>query len=311
MLRNTLLLVMLLGTLSSCEKEIEYKGKELNNFLVLNAKLTEGETIRIELTRSNTIFENKAIKTIGDADVQLFIDGEYVETLQAYNFFKDAPNYNQEHYSGEAYYYLYNTESVKAGSTYTIKIKHSDYNDISASTQVPSKADAWIKNIESENGNLNYTVAIKDEPGKNFYRLRVKGCYDYQTINGVNETGCTYLGYHSVSTKDPVLSFNRIIDEDSFTDYPDNVYLLFDDELFDGETYELKFSIRGEKTDDADIEIIQLDENLYRYYNTVQMRDYYEDYAFSEPVRVYSNIKGGAGVLGSNNSHLMTLENHN
>ncbi|MCG8580221.1 MAG: DUF4249 domain-containing protein [Bacteroidales bacterium] len=308
MIRTIILLAIICFAATSCEKEIEYNGKELNNFLVLNAELIEGETIRIDLTRSNTIFENKSIKTIGDAEVQLYIDGVFAETLDVYSYFEGAPNLNHEHYITEEYYYLYITKSVKAGSNYTIKVKHPDFEEINASTTVPPKADARIKSIEKVNGMHNYTLVINDPPGKNYYRLRAEACYEYPNYEGETERSCYNLFYYDLNTKDPILSFNKIIDEDSFTDYPDNVYLLFDDELFDGESYELKISIWAENPEDVSIEILQLDENLYQYYNTVQMRDYYEDYAFGEPVRVYSNVNSGAGILGSSTSKLLKLE---
>ncbi len=273
---------------SACETEIDYNGKALENFMVLNAKLEADSLISCRITRSNTIFEDRYIQSINDVKVNLYCNGELVGAGNP---------------AGGGYFHWLESKAIQ-GNEYTIKAEHLNYKSTSANTSIPEKANAWVSDIRhTENGYREVMVTIDDKPGANFYKLQVSVISTYDYSYG-------YMRYSSFSSKDPVLNHNKVIDDDSsFSDYPYNKYGIFNDDLFDGEVYHLKFTTDGSAMyEKLIIDIQQISEDMYLYYNSTQFNDYYGDDPVIEPVRIHSNVNGGAGILGSSNSNYIYKE---
>ncbi len=289
---------VILLTGSACETEIDYNGKALENFMVLNAKLEADSLISCRITRSNTIFEDRYIQSINDAKVNLYCNGELVG---AGNFL------------GDGYCYWPERKAIQ-GNEYTIKAEHPNYKSTSANTTIPEKANTWVSDIRhTENGDQEITVTINDKPGANFYRLQIFLAYQEDPDYPADPYYGHEYGYGAsnfYTSKDPVLNHNKVIDDDSsFSDYPYNKYGIFNDDLFDGEVYHLKFTANGSSSfEKLIIDIQQISEDLYLYYNSTQFNDYYGDDPVIEPVRIHSNVNGGAGILGSSNSNYIYKE---
>jgi len=281
---------------SGCEKEIEYDGKALDNFLVLNAQLEADSLIRCHLTRSNTILDKMPIQHIGDAKVELYKNGTLLEVL-AYD--KDG-------------YYKSLMNRAFIGNEYEIRVDHPRYNQIFAKTTVLTRSDTDYASVKYSHAteNLHYTVQLNDLEGEDFYRLQVLYYSTFYDYDGNEVTGWRPCYFES---DDPVLNNNKVVGEDSdFSDDPDNDYAIFNDDLFDGEIYHLKFEVGEynclEKLKDIQVNVQRLSKDMYKYYKSVQTRDYYDGDPFVEPVRVYTNVNGGAGIVGSATSNYMRFD---
>lgn len=84
----------------------------------------------------------------------------------------------------------------------------------------------------------------------------------------------------------------------------DHTYRIFPNDLFQGKDYTLNVYIRKDSGNPwgeverrlVKVEIQSLTESLYLYQRSVEIASN-QDY-FQEPVKVYSNINGGYGILG-------------
>ncbi len=277
----TLLLIMC----TACETEIDYKGEDLENFIVLNANLQADSLISCKISRSSTIFDNLGTSLIRNAEVNLYCNGELV----------GAGVYGV----GASYYW---EEKAIEGNSYTIKVNHPQYKSVNATAKIPTKADAYVSDANFD-GEVEFTVTINDKPGANFYRLLVFQKNQYWD-NAPDGEQVPYYDYYTTyfSSDDPVLNYNKIVNDDSsFSDIPANTYGIFNDDLFDGETYHLKLTPWS--LNNIVIDVRQISKDLYLYYRSVQDSDWYGDAPMVEPIKIHSNVNGGAGILGSSNSN--------
>ncbi len=267
----------------SCEKEIDYKGKGLENFLVVNSLLMPDSLLKCKVSRSNTLFDEGEIQMIEDAKVEVYKNDELLEVLP----------YSQKGY--------YRSASLKPeiGQNYRFKVIHTKYPDVSCKTTIPSAPVVSVSScVMHDDNNYDVTLAINDLPGDDYYRIVAYTFGEHYEHN--------MLAY--VGSNDPVLNFNKVVVDDSeFTDYPDNYYKVFDDALFDGNTYELRLSLYLWEPSDLYIVVQHLTKDLYLYYSSVQSHIYYDDDPFSEPVQIHSNVNNGAGIMGGLSQTVMEI----
>ena len=87
------------------------------------------------------------------------------------------------------------------------------------------------------------------------------------------------------------------------------MFAIFSDELFQDKEYTLNVYIKLDNFIDADqyvkVEIHSLSENLYKYLRSVELASNGDN--FSEPVKLYSNIKWGYGILGAFSRNLKII----
>lgn len=175
-------------------------------------------------------------------------------------------------------------------------------------------------------------VKFKDEENfKNFYRIKLTQWSilgdGYEQSNKVEfkqsaqiENNDFYREASYFSSNNPVFiqnnnSMEEIFGDDLFSNT--NPFLMFSDEFFDGETYELifdvilyKYSVSKEgyesgmdykyelfSHNELEINFYQITRDYYLYLRTI---DAYENNLgiFAEPVQIYSNVKGGIGIIG-------------
>lgn len=226
-----------------------------------------------------------------------------------------------------------------------VEKKYPVYEDRSAydeNGELIERVDTFYNVQENFNLKIKYRDK-KDE--RNFYNFSFNiinvyynDGYEYQTIEPVFRTSKSeiekigedyntywyFMSGHFFATNDAVFEQDRASLE-SIIDGLDDFYyegnsLMFGDELFDGKSHEFDFmlSINKEKyryddyyPDEPDevylyVTLSHLSKDYYFY-----MRSYeaYEDFfpLFSEPVQIYSNVKGGIGLLGSSSSSVVTV----
>jgi hypothetical protein len=161
---------------------------------------------------------------------------------------------------------------------------------------------------------IKFTVNIADRANyKNFYRLKVKHRSYYD--NGTYSEHNTYFNSED-------LVFGSTSETELFEEENTNYYHEFNDNLFDGKTYGLTFSIstfqynyfpgKEPKPDpwspttikqELFINIESISPSYYYYLNSRAKNNEYIE-IFTEPVQIYNNIVNGIGILGAYNTSI-------
>jgi len=306
----------------SCINDIEFNGEQQKPMLVLNSFVTPDSVVKVLLTRSKFFLDNYTKSdTIINAEVKLFVNDIFVEKLN--------PGTNG-YYTG--------TYFPKENDMLKFVANSSQLGEVTATTNiVPKQAIIGIDSssvslgvypqvqYSSYNGGpfiadttgysystgLDLRIRFKDAPNvKNYYRLVLKA-KSYYTDGKVVENTV------NSSSDDLVFGSNNTDILGEMSSY--YLYNEFNDQLFDGKTYELKTRAYFQKTksiikpntskpttigvdtitrQELIVVLQSISESYYHYLKTIAANQSGEDF-FSEPVQIYSNIQNGLGILGS------------
>lgn len=312
--------------LFSCEKVIEFSGDEVKTKLVLNSILMPDSVVKIQLTESRFFLDNNDLfNKIDDAKVILWKDGDSIESLQN---------------AGKGYYV--GTYVPREGDNLRITASHSGFDPIECETQIVSptpiiavdttntrveirettvgeyKNGKWIITdtidyLESIEGDIDIT--LKDPADiAGYYAIRLD-------LHIRHQTGNVHVQPVYYSSNAPVFKTNNELALSDDDDYLDSrLSHLFSDELFDGREYKLKIKIYpfnyGYWTDEKSkitnmaiqVTLQSLSHSCYMYLKTREANS--DSDFFTEPVQIYTNIKGGIGIFGnySNSIHCIELK---
>lgn len=315
--------ISLLIVLTSCETVIDFNGKDTAPLLVVNSIISPDSVIKVHVSESRFFLEEDSkFVNINNATVKLWVnDLEYEQLTPA----------NNGIYQGK---YI-----PKSGDKLKITAKNSNYSEVSASTEIiPAnpilsvdtnsvileKTPLLSYNYNSPtvvdtlgyliNNELKLKMNFNDPANQeNFYKvsLRMKLYFS---------DGSTQIGKYYFSSEDVV--FGNTSASGIFDESTTNYYNVFSDELFNGKPYGLKLSANfysyvysnnvPSKLKSKDepvnvtkneliVELQSISKSYYLYLKTRDASSSYVDF-FSEPVQIYSNIKGGIGVFGSYNT---------
>lgn len=307
----------------SCTNEIEFSGDQQQPMMVLNSFLTPDSVVKVQLTRSKFFLEDDTkFEVITNADVKLFVNGSFVEKLN---------HTSNGYYSGS--YFPKENDIVKF-IAYAPQLSEVNASTIIAPKQLITGIDSssillgvnpiFEYNYVGPNYNpiydtigysynkgLDLHIRFKDQANlNNYYRLVLKSRMYYSN-------GEIMEGPVGASFDDLVFGNNNtdILGESS-SYYSFNE---FNDQLFDGKTYELKMrvfysysklhegaSLTTSPQVDVNtpikrelvVELQSISESYYHYLKSVSANEG-ADMFFSEPVQIYSNIENGIGILGS------------
>jgi len=306
----------------SCTNEIEFNGEQQKPMLVLNSFVTPDSVIKVLLTRSKFFLDDDSkFDTIINAEVKLYVNDIFVEKLN--------PNTNG-YYTGAYFpkendmlkFVAISPQLGEVAATTNIVPKQAIIGIDSSSVSLGVYPDVQYSSynggplIADTTGyrystGLDLRIRFKDTPNvKNYYRLVLKGKSYYTNGKVVENT-------INSSTDDLVFGGSQTDILGEMSSY----YLFneFNDQLFDGKTYELKTRVYFQKTKlikkpntskPTDIETVtvsrqelivvlqSISESYYQYLKTIAANQSGEDF-FSEPVQIYTNIQNGLGIFGS------------
>ncbi|MFV0589761.1 MAG: DUF4249 domain-containing protein [Draconibacterium sp.] len=311
----------------SCEKEVEFKGDELDPLIVVNGIVTEGDTVAVLLTKSKSVFEEEYLYTfVTNAEVNLYVNDVFAETL--------TPQKAEAWDTGELYDTGEYAGSVKAvaGKTYRLEIAVDGFDPISCETTVPKPVEilAWDTtsvgetgysgfasitefNVEfNDNGQQHnyYRIQSTSKGGRERIRYTPDGTMQYTDTIVIEPESSEWIDILNAQLNDAINDADEFI-----SGTPDNRFAIFKDDSFNGSKMKLRFQIRNNfyyyypamgSSNESDgnfrernISLFSLSKEYYEYLNTANLHYYFEDDFFSEPVQVYSNIKGGIGIWGA------------
>lgn len=321
-MKHILCLGILLAT-TSCMKEVDLEHLRPDPKLVLNSVASQGEPLKASLSRTWFYTEDYPNVTIEDARLNLYVNDRLIGEM---NWKVEE----SEYYSTSNYVSSY---IPVAGDKIRIEAEKDGFRGVMAEDVIPGKPA--LKKLVAETykednpyysyEKRRYKVTFNDDP-------RANDCYlikfslgspvydtDYQQSDSPQFTGeYSWSREYIDFTSDPVFSdkisiLDRVLGNDWLSGSGGRP---FSDELFNGKEYTMTLdSNSGSHTywpyeeerepDSIRVYLYAISEPYYKYLSAVaslsdgSLNNDLADIGLAEPVRVFSNIKGGLGIFGT------------
>jgi len=283
--------------------------------LVLNGLLDTDTNAQIIISHSVGAFSGGRPSFISDANVLLYKDDQFIDSLLLDMTNLIYVNYDDDYNVDSLAMYYYKSDSIAdKNTTYRIEVDHYDYPSISAETFIPD--DITVYNIDvdttSNEDKIGLTFSFGDDANQqNYYRLKLFSSCTKEWENGdgdIEELG--FRGDTRFMSNDP--SFPSDIPFDGYTFEGNNV--IFTDALFNGQQKTITLDVISNlKYADCDTVIIRFStfsNDTYSYYNS--LGDHSEKGELGlfggEVIPVYTNVENGLGVLISTNTQQIYLK---
>ena len=289
--------------------------------LVLNGLLDTETNVKVVISHSVDAFSNNVPSFIRNANVTLWQDDLFIDSLKAdmtdlvYVFYDSD---NSELDSLPMYYYKSNFTPQK-NQTYTVEVSHPDYPSVYASTYVPEDMVVYDIDIDTTltDERIGLTFSFDDNAyQENYYRLKLfssckKVWEDYDGyIQEIDFRGDVVFMSNDLSFPSNVRPFDLM--EGSYSFYGDRV--VFSDALFNGQKKTITIDVETElKYADCDTIMIRFStfsDDTYSYYNSLIDHSGKGELGLfgGEVIPVYSNVENGLGVLISTNAQKIYLK---
>jgi hypothetical protein len=284
--------------LAACEKEVEVNLPKSDSKIVLNCIMSEDSLFSVSVTRTKKLYT--------DDNASIIIENAVV-ALYENNVFKENLPYVAEGV------YTSKTFRPTNGNKYKVVVKANGFKDAYAEEELIKQAtisDVNFKDSVYSNQNDTYGVVsfMIDDPKtvSNYYELEVdliSYIPDFGSGPGSGNppTDSIRMVYPTfMLIKDEALKENYTPSGiDGETDYGTDV-LQFSDKFIDGKNYKVEAFISSSSLDYSDsmmVKIKSVSKSYYEYKRTVLQQGNVGP--FSEPVKVFTNVVGGTGILGS------------
>ena len=284
--------------LYGCERDVNFGEKEPAPKIVVNAVINaQSDTNLIKISESVFDFSGQKPSVVENPEIHLNINGKecnqlWLDTIigvHAYYKFTSKLNIGDK--------IEFSAHTPKHG---TVK----GYDIVPANNVKIKKIDhSWF--VKDGRGYLRLYVTLKDNPQeRNFYRIvvRTKGDVVHPSIQEPNNI----WALKNIFIDDEMLFHNPTETEEKGS--AANFYRLFTDDLFQGKEYTLNIYIEEANAMDdtwidyarqyVKVEIHTLSEKLYQNLHSQELATGTTGDVFSEPVKIYTNMQGGYGILG-------------
>lgn len=227
---------------SACTTEVDLKALRKPPKLVLNSRLAAGDTVTARVTRTWFYTEKQPDILLPDAEVSLYVDGEWKERMR----WQPADRrYGREGCFLSAY-------RAASGDRIRIEASAPGYEKSWAEVTIPAASPLSDVQLSSRTYSYpghtrivtDYDLTLRDDPAeKNYYIVELEEGYRFDSIP---PSGPVY-SWVSVAldfSRDPVFA-DQATALDKFFGHDGSSYLsgqAFADDLFAGKEYVLKFS---------------------------------------------------------------------
>ena len=285
--------------------------------LVLNSIIDTDSEVRVLVSHSVGAFEQIIPSCITDAEVLLFENNQFVDTLMIDLINTDAVYYFNTLGENQILMNYYTSDIIpNSGSTYSVEVNHPNYESITASTYVPE--DVIIYNIQidtvTDDEKIGFSFSFNDDGiQQNSYRLKIfSSCMKIK----LDQYGDTlfyeeFSGRSEMMSNDP--SFPGGIPFEGYTF--EGRQVVFTDDLFNGQEKNISIDVITDEYSYSDCDTITIQfstfsDDTYSYYNS--LADHSEKGELGlfggEVIPVYSNVENGLGVLISVNAQNIQLK---
>ncbi|MCX6224584.1 MAG: DUF4249 domain-containing protein [Bacteroidia bacterium] len=270
--------------ITSCSKVIDISIPDKERKIVVNGLISPDQPVRINLSTSLSVLEKDDFVFITGGVVSLFNEAGLIGKFQE---------------ESGGFYFLPDFKP-QVGQSYRLTASGDGLKPVETTAIIPSvvpiiSVDTATLTDEWGQQQLRLSVKFDDPAGvHNVYSFGVDVTYKeidyaYMTNTGKKITLQAYLsGYNDQFLKDESLNFYN--------------KLYFDDLLFDGlgKTVEFNISDYSYYNSDTiwlDVKMEQVDPSYYQYVLSNDAYQRAQNNPFSEPVQVFTNIKGGFGIF--------------
>lgn len=296
--------------LTSCYKEIDLDEYRTTPRMVINSTVSPDAVVMASVTRTWFYPETKPYVNLPHARVELYINDRYVESMQ----WKTVPNPHRPERPDT----LFASNTVPSeGDRIRIVASTPEYGTAVAEDIIPRrvpiesvrytirKGEGLYADTYTDYYEIFYEVTFNDapEPG-NYYLIRVMSLWNDSYYG-------SYWQVADMDYIDPVcLEQDAILDGSmGFDGLNKGSGALFTDQSINGQTYTLQAketAIKLEQSGSRIIALYSLSESYFLYLLSLQkiagstLEGGLGNIGFAEPLRVYSNVEGGVGILGGN-----------
>lgn len=328
----TLIAIITAILLTSCEKEIEFNGEQIDPKLVINSIVEPGQPVKANISKSVFFLDNENnTQAPDDLVATLYVNGNRIGEMTPHD---DTVTDSEGHYLPDLNLYkiikVYTHDYCPAeGDVVKITASANGFDDVEGSTSALPNAVTWhlgdLQTIFWETefdvyeedtvwsilGQFELTVEVTDpNPSQtDYFRILLGNDHEYDY-----ESGNTY--YIRTSYDDPIFGAN--VSDSDFIDFdfqsmPEGV---FTDVLFDGKSYQIKMPLYvylnlldGDIPDTFSFyfNMEHLSKEYCYYLNTCEQADEVMQF-FSEPIQTYSNVEGGYGIVGGRKADTLWME---
>lgn len=305
----------------SCYKEIDLDDYRTTPKMVINSTVSTDTVVMASITRTWFFPETMPYVNLPHAQVDLYINDQYIESMQWKTL------YNPEHPERPDTLFMSNTVPAE-GDKVRITAFTPEYGTATAEDIIPKKVsikdvkytlrkgDGIYQETYTDYYEIFYEVTFDELPEKNnHYLARVtyeKEDYYYGPVQEIID----------VDYIDPVFKeLDAILDGSlGFNGLEKRGGALFTDQSINGQTYTLQLkeiATKLEETEQRTISIYSLSESYYLYLLSLQkvagstLEGGLGNIGFAEPLRIYSNVEGGTGILGSSRHSDMKITLNN
>ncbi len=297
-------IIIIAISLMGCEVVVDVDIPIKPASITVNSVINPDSTVTAFLSASQHVLSDEQFMPLEGATVDLFEDGEYVETL--------APVKNRADFT------FYKGQSFpKPGYSYRLEVSKNNFKTVRAETVLPH-CNGAITEIsyreavgEYSHGEYIFTVTLDDPPGPNYYQVGLYAPffileYDQEAEEMVITD--TVYSQQYLQSDDPIFSDAGYFGQE----------LTFSDALFEGKSakvscrtylpYYYDFPV-------SEMEVIvtlrEVSEPLFNYQITADLQNSLEGDPFAEPVPVSNNVENGYGVFGgySQKSYTVVVKN--
>ncbi|MCW3463106.1 DUF4249 domain-containing protein [Chitinophaga nivalis] len=268
--------------MSSCIKRVDTALPYEGNKLVINSLIQPDSVIYIRINRSvaTSIYDEAIFGAMVNADVVLEEDGKALPTPQIRQI--------------KGQHYFVSAEKAVLGKQYTIRASAAGMQPVAGTDTLPVGPQAGMPGAQRNSNRVRFTLS-DDVRGNNFYRVRVFAC-------GPDMKPDTLRLFRL----DPTFN-NNLIEFFTGSSYSS---LIMSDERFNGKT--VTFVLQTDDpivhTSYMMVEVSTLTYNSYKYLRTIASQITTGNSIIIEPVRVFTNITNGYGIVGGINTQRMTFK---
>jgi hypothetical protein len=295
------ILVVSLLFVSCFEKYHELELADYEPKLVVNSFFNVGEPIKVSISGSLSRTNTGKFLPVVDAKVDLYEEETWKEEL------KGGPNNDGRIWLDSIGTWFYYSQSIlpQPGKKYRIEVSAPGFKSVTAESMVPGSSALQIldtivinRDIKNNTGDYILRVSLKMENmiKQRWYYLNAAYLNAITEWDGINPE--KIVGYRKshfpVRVNDPLIGLREgRVKED---------YLLFNNPLAPDEKYQFYVNLmfRSIHGPHVSLNLVTLSDEAYNYFESVSDFKNNEP-AYSEPVKLYSNVEGGFGIFAAIN----------
>lgn len=316
--------ILFLGLiLISCYREVDLDEHRSTPKMVINSTVSPDTVIMASITRTWFYPDGNPDVSLPHAKVELYINDQYVEQME-WKILEDP------RHPGQTCSLFVSDTIPTEGDKIKIIASTPEYGTATAEDIIPNKIP--IKDVQYS---IKKGEGIYEETYEDYYEVYYEVTFEepanennYYLIRVMTRWDDDYYGPAWTPAEmefiDPIFKEqDAILDESmGFNGLNKRGGALFTDRSINGKTYTLQvkeIAITLEETEPRIISIYSLSESYYFYLLSLQklsgstLEGGLGNIGFAEPLRIYSNVQGGTGILGGNQHADMeiTLKQHN